>query len=228
MNRNFYFFIFYFFVNCIVYIAYSKIKINRVANLNIFPSISFSVPYIAKDRIGEEEHHVQINKTLIFRDFSLRMNIPEAKTYSVITAEDINLNKFFSYGYNIKINEELLSDVNCISSPKIIRYVDKNNQSVVKLGSDFKKLYMSKRLVKGSYCFKKEDLNSLIINFDFFGNDENFIKINNNIIFENNVNKKKNLTYYSIGILILLTLLFSSLAYFLNIFVRKDDHLLKN
>ena len=87
---------------------------------------------------------------------------------------------------------------------------------------------MSKRLVKGSYCFKKEDLNSLIINFDFFGNDENFIKINNNIIFEDNVNKKKDLTYYSIGILILLTLLFSSLAYLLNIFVRKDDHLLKN
>jgi len=222
MYRNFIFLFFYFFINFFIYFVYSRININKVAYLDVFPSISLSVPYIAKDRLGKEEYYIQIKKTVVFKNFSLKMNMPAAKTKGIISSEDININKFFSYGYNVKINSDFLSDTNCIESPKILKYINKNNLEVIKFGSDFKKLYLSKRLVNDSYCFKKNDLNSLIINFDFFGNNRNFIKINNNPFFESIVDKKKDFTYYSVGILILLTTLFSIFAYFSNIFIKRN------
>lgn len=221
MYRNFFFLFFYFFINVLIYFVYSKINISKVAYLDVFPSITLSVPYIAKDRLGEEEYYIQIKKTVVFKNFSLKINMPANKTKDIISSEDININKFFSYGYNVKISSDFLSDTNCIESPKILKFIDKNNIQVIKFGSDFKKLYLSKRLVKDSYCFKKNDLNSLIINFDFFGNNINFIKINNRPVFESIVDIKKDFTYYSVGILILLTTLFSIFAYLSNIYINK-------
>ena len=76
---------------------------------------------------------------------------------------------------------------------------------------------MTNRLIKTKNCINQINKNSLVINFDFYNNKKNFIKINDNeLIFEKFVDNSKNYTYLSVIILVIFILIFSSVFYYLD------------
>ena len=217
MKNNLLFIIFYFIVNIFIYATYSNIKININSDIEVLSEILLKVPYLIRDQKENESYQIQIQKKIIPKVFSLKIKIPEVQKVNLIEEDNINIKNFFSYGYNLKVNENLLKNNNCIFSPKILKYTDSNGNNIIQFGSEYKKLYLTNRLIKTKNCINQINKNSLVINFDFYNNKKNFIKINDNeLIFEKFVDNSKNYTYLSVIILVIFILIFSSVFYYLD------------
>jgi hypothetical protein len=222
MKNNLLFISFYLIVNIFVYVTYSNIKVNNNSNIEVLSEILLTVPYVIRDQKKNESYQIQIQKKIIPKVFSFKIKIPEVQKVNLIEESNINIKNFFSYGYNLKVNENLLKNSNCIFSPKILKYKDRNGSNIVQFGSEYKKLYMTNRLIKKNNCINKINKSSLVINFDFYNNKKDFIKINDHeLIFEKFVDKSKDYTHLSVIILIVFILIFSLLFYYLDRYSKK-------
>lgn len=222
VKNNLFFIIFYIVVNILIYTTYSKIDVSYDNELSVLPKILLKIPYIIRDKEKNESYQIKLQKKIIPEVFYFKIKVPKPQEVNPIKTKNINIKNFFSYGYNLIINESMLDEKNCIISPKILKYKNLNNSEVVQFGSNYKKLYMTNRLVKQNNCITMGDTNSLVINFDFYNNKKDFIKINENgLIFEKLVDKSKNFTFLSIIILFIFISFFSLLFYYLDKRINK-------